>query len=341
MGSSSNKEQKIELHVNINMNENGVPSQKKTVSVNSNNPSAVINISGLNNEITETTETSQTNPTNKSVKNSQNNGNNQIVKNIQNKDNNSINENKENNENNENNDAAPPMPFAGYQNSSINSSTSQQFDINVGGTDNQTVGEDKKFTNTNERTIYDKPTDQGNIDMNIGGGIRVEQENKTDGKPTDKGNIDMNIAGGIRVEQENKTPNETPYSKPINTANIGYISKNDLGNNDPDDPLGFSRNIYVGDKSDIDGKKELINKRVEEGYFPLFIQLDKEKALFFFIKKYVTIKNALEEYKNLIGINGYNKEYTLYNKQTKKLVPQDVPIEDLDFNYFTYISNNI
>ena len=341
MGSTSNKEQKIELHVNINMNENGVPSQKKTVSVNSNNPSAVINISGLNNEITETTETSQTNPTNKSVKNSQNNGNNQIVKNIQNKDNNSINENKENNENNENNDAAPPMPFAGYQNSSINSSTSQQFDINVGGTDNQTAGKDKNFTNANERTIYDKPTDLGNIDVNIAGGIRVEQDNKTDGKPTDQGNIDMNIAGGIRVEQENKTPNETPYSKPINTANIGYISKNDLGNNDPDDPLGFSRNIFVGDKSDIDGEKELINKRVEEGYFPLFIQLDKENPLFLFIKNYETLQNVLEAYKEISKINDGNKEYTLYNQHNKKLLPQDVPIKDLNLKYFSFISNNI
>ena len=102
-----------------------------------------------------------------------------------------------------------------------------------------------------------------------------------------------------------------------------------------------NRNIYVFNNiSDINAKKEMINKRVEEGYFPLFFQLDKEKPLFLFIKNYETMKVALEEYKNLKGINDGNKEYTLYNKETKKVIPQNVPIKDLGLKYFIYISNN-
>ena len=75
--------------------------------------------------------------------------------------------------------------------------------------------------------------------------------------------------------------------------------------------------------------------------FPLFFQLDKEKPLFMFIKNYETIQTLLEEYKNLKGINGNNKEYTLYNKKTKSVIAQDVPIKDLGISFFVYISNNI
>jgi hypothetical protein len=280
MGTSTNKEQKIEVHVNINMDKNGGPPQKYIASVKPNNPSAIINISDINSETTETTEISQNNPINQSVENSQNSVNNQNVNNSQNNQNNVI------------NDVSAPLPFDSYQKSSINSSTNQQFNINKDGAGNQPVDKEKKYTNTNE----------GNIDKNIGGGIR----------------------------EKNETPNEAPNS--LNTAKIGY----GLDNNDSNEPLGFNGNLNI-----IDKNKAFINKKVEEGYFPLFFELDKEKPLFMFIKNYETIQTLLEEYKNLKGINGNNKEYTLYNKKTKSVIAQDVPIKDLGIRFFAYISNNI
>ena len=280
MGTSSNKEQKIELHLIINLDKNRIPGQKYIASVKPNNPSAIINISDINSETTETTEISQNNPINQSVENSQNSVNNQNVNNSQNNQNNVI------------NDVSAPLPFDSYQKSSINSSTNQQFNINKDGAGNQPVDKEKKYTNTNE----------GNIDKNIGGGIR----------------------------EKNETPNEAPNS--LNTAKIGY----GLDNNDSNEPLGFNGNLNI-----IDKNKAFINKKVEEGYFPLFFQLDKEKPLFMFIKNYETIQNLLEEYKNLKGINGNNKEYTLYNKKTKSVIAQDVPIKDLGISFFVYISNNI
>ena len=304
MGTSSNKEQKIELHLIINLDKNRIPGQKYIASVKPNNPSAIINISDINSETTETTEISQNNPINQSVENSQNSVNNQNVNNSQNNQNNVI------------NDVSAPLPFDSYQKSSINSSTNQQFNINKDGAGNQPVDKEKKYTNTNE----------GNIDKNIGGGIR--EKNETYDKQTDQGNIDKNIGGGIR--EKNETPNEAPNS--LNTAKIGY----GLDNNDSNEPLGFNGNLNI-----IDKNKAFINKKVEEGYFPLFFQLDKEKPLFMFIKNYETIQNLLEEYKNLKGINGNNKEYTLYNKKTKSVIAQDVPIKDLGISFFVYISNNI
>ena len=347
MGTSTNKEQKIEVHINLNMDKNGGPSQKFIASANPNNPSTVINISGLNNVATEPTETSQTNLTNQSVINNQNSVNTQNVRNSH---------NNENNENKENNDVDAAMPIASYINSSIN----QPIDINVGGTDDETLkgNNEKYFTNTcnggnieinlggnircgeKEIETFGKPTNGGNIDINLGENGRVE-ENKTEtyGKPTNNGNIDINMGGNKRVGEDYKTPKETPDSKPKKTMNIGYLSKNNSDNNDDSD-LGMSYNILLSDIKNIDESKELINKRVEEGYFPLFIQLDEEKPLFFFIKNYETVQSALEAYKEILNINDGNKEYTLYNKKTKALVPQDVPIKDSSLKYFSFISNN-
>ena len=318
MGTSSNKEQKIEVHVNINMDKFGGKSQKYIASVNSNNPSAIINLSGINSEINETTETSQINPTNQSAINTQNSGNYQ---------NNGNSENNLNNGNIPNNDDPAPLS----QNSSIKSSTNQPININEGG-----IGCNKPYENDNNTT-------RGNININEGGNSRVEVNvTETVGKPT-RGNININEGGNKRVEQEYKTPKETPYSKPINTTKVGYLSKNDLNNNDSDDPLEFSRTVFLTD-IDIDKineKKDLINKLVEEGFFPLFMQLDKEKPLFLLMKNYVTVQNVVEEYKNLIGYNNNNKKYILYNKKTKSIIPQDVPIKDLNLKYFTYISNKV
>ena len=344
MGTSPNKEQKIEVHVNINMDKYGGKSQKYIASVNSNNPSAIINLSGINSEINETTETSQINPTNQSVINTQNSGNYQ---------NNGNSENNLNNGNIPNNDDPAPLS----QNSSIKSSTNQPININEGG-----IGCNKPYENDNNTTrgninineggnsrvevnvteTVGKPT-RGNININEGGNKRVEEnEPETVGKPT-RGNININEGGNKRVEQEYKTPKETPYSKPINTTKVGYLSKNDLNNNDSDNPLEFSRTVFITDidKDKINEKKDSINKLVEEGFFPLFMQLDKEKPLFLLMKNYVTVQNVVEEYKNLIGYNNNNKKYTLYNKKTKSVIPQDVPIKDLNLNYFTYISNKV
>jgi len=360
MGTTSNKEQKIELHLNINLPKNGVPGQTKTILVNSNNPSTVININDFESETNETTETSQTNPTNQSIRKSQNSANIQNVGNDQNNGDNQNGENKGSEGNLKNDPAAPPMPLNSSQKSFINTSTNKSFNINEGGADNenQDGNDGKNFTNTgntnidinmggggirvDENSKHDeptKPTKGGNIDINMGGSRRVEEiETGTYGKPTKGGNIDINLGGNRRVGGEYKTPEETPHSKPKPTINIGYLSKFDSDN---DSDLSMSYNILLSDIKNIEESKAVINKRVEEGYFPLFIQLDKENPLFLFIKNYETLQNVLEAYKEISKINDGNKEYTLYNQHNKKLLPQDVPIKDLNLKYFSFISNNI
>ena len=100
--------------------------------------------------------------------------------------------------------------------------------------------------------------------------------------------------------------------------------------------LGQSRNIIL--MKSIDDSRNLICQKEKEGFFPIFMKLDEYKPLFFFVLSDETLENVLKEYKNVIGIID-DKEYTLYNKNTQKIMPKDVSIEDLGINKFTYISN--
>ena len=310
MGAAS--PQQIDVNVHINVGVNGEQSKTIKASIDKNNPSAVIKISTLNSETTDS-ETSQIRQNDRNSQTSQISQNDRISQISQINPNIKDSQNFENNGNNV--DPAPPMSMASSQQSSIKTSTNEQFNINHGG--------DNRNQNENKTKNYTKPTN-GNININEGGNRRVD-ENGTPNETTN-GNININEGGNRRVDE-----NETPYSKPRNTVDIGY----------GDDDLGLSRKIYVYDDTNvINTKKEMINKRVEEGYFPLFIQLDKEKPLFLFIKNNETMQNVLEEYKNLKDINDDNKEYTLYNKGTKEKIPQNVPIKDLGLKYFSFISNN-
>ena len=394
MGTSSNKEQKIEVHVHLNVDKNVGKSQEYTIPVNSKNPSTIININGSNSVIaTETTETSQISQNTGNIRDSQNNGNKGKIENI------------ENNEINKNNDEpAPPMSQSSslqFSNNNINNNnqldnnadgdggkekgkkfindgntTKGNIDINRGGNrrvgegyetygkptggnidinrgGNRRVGEGYetygKPTGGNidvnrggNRRVgegyetYGKPTG-GNIDINRGGNRRVGEENETYGKPT-KGNIDINRGGNRRVGEGYETPKETPYP---DTTKIGFEDNKDLGNSQSND-LELSRAYYVAEKNtskNLEDKKEMIDEKVKQGLFPLFMNLNENKPQFMWVKNTETIKDALEIYKSLIGLTNDNKEYSLYNTKTNEEIRQNIPIKDLGLNYFAIISN--
>jgi len=392
MGTSSNKEQKIEVHLHLNVDKNGGKSQEYTIPVNSNNPSTIININGSNSVVaSETTETSQISQNTGNIRDSQNNGNKGEIENIQNIQNND-------------DAAAAPMSLSSSQqipNNSIN--TNSQFDINAGGDGGIKGG--KKFANdgiTNignidinrggntrvreENETYGKPTKgnidinrggnrrvgegyetygkptkgnidinrggnrrvgegyetygkptKGNIDINRGGNRRVGEGYETYGKPT-KGNIDINRGGNRRVGEGYETPKETPYP---DTTKIGYADNKDLGNSQSDN-LGLSRAIYVAENNtskNLEDKKEMIDEKVKQGLFPLFMELNENKPQFMWVKNTETIKDALEIYKSLIGLTNDNKEYSLYNTKNNEEIRQNIPIKDLGLIYFAIISN--
>ncbi len=121
---------------------------------------------------------------------------------------------------------------------------------------------------------------------------------------------------------------------------MGYVDNKDLGNSQSSN-LEFSRVFYAVENTNknFEEKKEMINEKVKQGFFPLFMKLNENKPQFMFVKNIETKKSALEIYKSLMGLNNDNKEYTLYNTKTNKEISQNIPIKDLGLNYFAIISN--
>ena len=376
MGTSSTK--KIDINVIVKLESNDVKYKTVRASIDSNNPSTTININSINNEtaqINTNTEdntneppppTSLTNSSQLSFSNS--NNNNQFDINAggdggTDKGNQNVNERKDNNANIGNiinNPSGNKKEDKYYKTPNV---TQGNIDINFGGniregeyyrTPDEVQGNKNNNSggNKKEPKYYKTPNEvQGNKNNNSGENKKEpkyyktpnetqgnKKENKYYKTPNEaQGNTNNNSGGNKKEAKYYKTPNETPYSKPINTANIGYLSKNDMNNNDSDE-LGFSRNIILTDMKSINDSKELMIQKGKEGYFPIFMKLDEYKALFFFVFKYETLENVLKEYKDIVGIID-DKDYTLFNKNTNKVVPQDVSIEDLGINKFTYISN--
>ena len=313
MGSTSPKP----IQLNVNVNVGGRPAKLFKTSIDPNNPST-ININSTN-EIVGTTQTDN---------NNRNNNNNETNENTKNTKNNGNNENAEN-------EAAPgPAPL-----SSVNSTKKPkgQFNINEDGEDNGNQIENEQKTSNNitkgnininfggskifeESNGTSVTTTKGNINPNFGGSIKYEERNETP-VTTTRGNINPNFGGNKSHGENNETPTETIYSKPTNnTIDIGYKSKDDLDNKD--DMLEMSRNIVITDIKNVEDSKEMINKKVEEGYFPLFIKLDEEKPIFLFIKNDETMNTVLQSYKNLVHIDD-DKKCNLYNTSTKQLIPQE------------------
>ena len=194
--------------------------------------------------------------------------------------------------------------------------TPGNIDNNVGG--NKREGLDNTPSNKSK----------GNIDNNVGGNRRNEKYITPINKS--KGNIDNNLGGNKRVRQD-----QNPYLN--NTPNIYIYESNE-------NVLVISGNFIFNGSIDSKKAEELAKKRIAEGYFPLFMQLNENKILYFFAKTNQTIENILEKYKFITSIND-NKKYILYNKKEGKeeIIPQDKPLEDLEkdlgFKKFSFITN--
>ena len=203
-------------------------------------------------------------------------------------------------------------------------------------TPDETTGKIKKDSGSNKnpgKYYYTPDETAGKIKKDSG-------SNKNPGKyyytPDETaGKIKKDSGENKNIWQYYTTPDETPYSKTTNTENIEYLSKTGANNNGSVE-LGQSRNIVLMES--INNSRNMIYEKEKEGFFPIFMKIDEYKPLFFFVLSDETLGNVLKEYKNVIGITD-DKEYTLYNKNTQKIMPKDVSIEDLGINKFTYISN--
>ena len=354
----------IDINVNINTESNDRQNRIIKTSINQNNPSTIININSINNEKNETTQ----NNTNNDIYLNQPPPPTSLINNSQISFNNSFTNQPFNI-----NEGGTNTP--GIQQNNVNkkknyiNKTKRNIDINSGGNKNvgqyyktpdETKGkiEEVSDKNKNDEKYYKTPDETtGKIKKDSGNNKNDEKYYKTPDETTGKIKKDSGsnknpgkyyytpdeTAGKIKKDSgSNKnpgkyyyTPDETPYSKTTNTENIEYLSKTGANNNGSVE-LGQSRNIVLMES--INNSRNMIYEKEKEGFFPIFMKIDEYKPLFFFVLSDETLGNVLKEYKNVIGITD-DKEYTLYNKNTQKIMPKDVSIEDLGINKFTYISN--
>ena len=166
---------------------------------------------------------------------------------------------------------------------------------------------------------------KGNIDINQSGNYRLEEEV---GKNTGTfGNPDEDKIKELKKEL-NKQPIEIRYQQYDDddlelSQSVLTASFSNLNLNDPNDKQLFMEDVM---------------KKVNEGYFPLFLEIDNGKKCFYYVKNDSTLKSALNLYIKQNGITREGNNYTLYNQG--EIVDQDTLIGNLGLKAFAIIANH-
>ena len=242
------------------------------------------------------------------------------------------------------------------------------IDPNIGG--NERISEKKETTKSSEinkeyNPIFGKEgqkdhleeeknikenTKKGNIDINISGKYRLEEE--ADKKENNKkGNIDINQSGNYRLEEEVGkntgtfgNPDEDKIKELKKELNKQPIEIRYQQYDDDDLELSQSvltasfSNLNLNDPNDKQLFMEDVIKKVNEGYFPLFLEIDNRKKCFYYVKNDSTLKSALNLYIKQNGITREGNNYTLYNQG--EIVDQDTLIGNLGLKAFAIIANH-
>ena len=364
-------ENKNNIYINININSNGNNNSNSIL----NNPSTSASISQniLNNIETSLKEGDappipfSNNPINcyenKNISIEINsNGNNKIICNLKNDYIINDNNKKEEKSTNQNID----VNIGGDNNQYINSENKEpspdgNIDPNKGG--NEKIFENKEVEKT--------PQNKGNMNMFFGGKQRFYEEEPNKNvfdKPINKDNNSINknyiyeednrkffTDTGEKVNKlpgENKKNNEEKSfthdgnkdNNVINNINIiNEINQKALNYDESD--LSLSQSVMTSSLANLNWKdpkdlaliKSEVAKKMNEGYFPLFLKIDNNQPKFFYIKQNSTLKSLVRCYNIMKNIK--NIQYTLYNKFNETL-EQNIEINSLNIKPFDVLSNH-
>ena len=188
-----------------------------------------------------------------------------------------------------------------------------------------------------------------NIDKNIGGNYRNNEE-KTKKPSTNTGNVDINIGGNIKYNEEKINKPSTDTNKPNKndedtkedfTNKTNYLKNTKY--NDEISSLSQSivsynySSLNLEEKNDLDYLRSFSEQRIREGYFPLFLKVNKGKHYFFFVKQDSTLKMLLDYYKYSIDNTYIGKNINLFIEGTNNLLDQDIQIKNLNIRQFSMI----
>ena len=212
------------------------------------------------------------------------------------------------------------------------------IEINVGG--------NKRY---NEKNTNKPSTNTGNAEINVGGNKRYNEE-YTNKPSTNTGNAEINVGGNKRYNEEyinkpstntNKTNKNDEDTKEDFTNKINYLE-----NTKYDDEISsLSQSIVsynystlnFNEKNDLDFFRSYSDQKIRQGYFPLFLKVNKGKKYFFFVKQDSTLKMLLDYYKYSIDNTTIGKNINLFIEGTNNLLDQDIQIKNLNIRQFSMI----
>lgn len=179
------------------------------------------------------------------------------------------------------------------------------------------------FSNSNNDNLKSKknPRDiyEGKDKINFITPINPEINNEK----KDIGNVD-------NKDINNKKPiedNEKIYTNDGNSQIYNFNNNNNL----------FMKNDLLSPQFNLKNFKEEIKEKMSKGYFPLFLKINENKALFFLISKNSRLRNILKHYLKDKNINESEDSYTLYNGNEELDI--DKKIRDLNLKPMTCIKN--
>jgi len=211
-------------------------------------------------------------------------------------------------------------------------------EINVGG--------NKRY---NEEYTNKPSANTGNAEINVGGNKRYNEE-YTNKPSTNTGNAEINVGGNKRYNEEyinkpstntNKTNKNDEDTKEDFTNKINYLE-----NTKYDDEISsLSQSIVsynystlnFNEKNDLDFFRSYSDQKIRQGYFPLFLKVNKGKKYFFFVKQDSTLKMLLDYYKYSIDNTTIGKNINLFIEGTNNLLDQDIQIKNLNIRQFSMI----
>lgn len=229
-----------------------------------------------------------------------------------------------------------------------NKKTKGDVNINFGG-------KDREFKENNKNPA----TKMGNIDANVGGYMKEyggenwntftktgnENNNPVSNNKNDEISKKVFTNTGVNFDNNVSASNIMKESVTRNVDNNQVILENLRKKELEESNLSLSQslisssylNLDLTDQRALMKLKEIAGKKVQEGYFPFFIKLS-QKAEFFFIKEYLTLKDFLFSYSIKKGKEYNGENVKLYNGN--RLLDLNTAFSDLNINVFCLIENH-
>lgn len=237
---------------------------------------------------------------------------------------------------------APPPPF--YENNQINSTGKI-----IGHNADKYINLNKKSDLNQKNTEISKKEANNIIDPNIGYNKDLYINKVTQNISTTKGEVNPNFGKGNmfhisgnynNIGNNNQIDNNIGNNNQMDNNNP--IKFGDAGNNSrlDNEKTDSGKNKQNLDDSLEDIKKSkikrIINQKIKEGYFPLFIKMDDQKPFFYYMKPDQNLKILLKVHLNNIKIDDLNEEnYFFYNNG--EVLNPEVPIQNLDIKILSVI----